>query len=158
MHKLQLISIYVSLFVAANLLVATFGPAITPLNALFLISADIVIRDRLQYKYGFSTSVMCCVIAGGITIALQHDSGMIAVASMVSVILSGIASAISFRFKSGSFYSKSVPASVVAAAVDSIAFPLIAFGSVMPLITVAQFSAKTLGAMAILYTMRKIIK
>lgn len=158
MHKLQLIFVYVSLFVAANILVATFGPGITPVNALFLISADIVIRDRLQYKYGFSTSIVCCVIAGAITIALQHDSGMIAVASMASVILSGIASALSFMFKSGTFYTKAVPASVVAAAVDSIAFPLIAFGSVMPLITLAQFSAKTLGAMAILYTMRKIIK
>ena len=158
MHKLQLISLYASLFILANIMVATFGPVITPINALVLISADIVIRDKLQYKYGFLTSILACFIAGAMTVVIQSGAGMIAVASMLSVVLSGVASAVSFKLKSGSFFQKAIPASVVAALVDSIAFPLIAFGSIMPWVTIGQFAAKTIGAMTILYIMKRLSK
>lgn len=158
MHKILMISIYVLIFIIANLMVSLFGPWITPLNALFLISADMVIRDRIQFKGGFVWSIVACVIAGISTVLINQSAGMIAIASMLSVIIAGIGSAIVFEFKSGCFYSKSFPANVVAAAIDSVAFPIIAFGHLMIEVTVAQFIAKTIGATIILIVMKKVIK
>lgn len=158
MYKVLMISIYVLIFIIANLIVSFFGPWITPLNALFLISSDMVIRDRIQFKDGFAWSVVACVIAGCSTAIINPSAGMIAVASMSSVILSGVGSAIVFKFKSGCFYRKSLTANVVAAAIDSATFPIIAFGNLMIDVTIAQFIAKTIGTTIILIVMRRVIK
>lgn len=153
-----MVFLYVSLFIVANLLVASFGPWITPFNALFIISADMVIRDRIQFNNGFFWSVSSCFVAGLSTVIINPDAGMIAIASMSSVIMAGVGSAIIFKFKSGCFYRKAFPANVAAAAIDSVAFPIIAFGHLMIDVTIVQFLAKTIGAIIILLIMRRFIK
>lgn len=40
--------IYIFAVAAANLSVAHFGPAVTPINGLLLIGLDLAIRDRLH--------------------------------------------------------------------------------------------------------------
>lgn len=158
MRKVLMISVYVTMFLIANVLVSVFGPAITPINALFLIAGDMVLRDRIQYESGVAWSISACVIAGLATIAIAPGSEMIAVASALSVMLAGSASALAFKLKSGGFFSKAMPANISAAAVDSLAFPLIAFGSIMPGVTLAQFAAKTIGATIILMIIKRYTK
>lgn len=158
MRKILMMILYIALFLVANILVGIFGPWITPLNALIIISADMVIRDRIQYETSFLYSVICSVLAGIATVLINPNAEMIAIASCSSIILSGLFSAVAFKLKSGDFYKKSYPANIVAAAVDSIAFPLIAFGSLMFGVTLAQFLAKVLGATVILYVLRKFYK
>jgi hypothetical protein len=50
MHSsaLPLVGLYIAAITAANLLVAEFGPVISPLNAFFLIGLDLSLRDRLH--------------------------------------------------------------------------------------------------------------
>ncbi|UGO52699.1 hypothetical protein OPT79_68 [Klebsiella phage vB_KpnD_Opt-79] len=158
MRKVLMICVYVAIFLLANLLVASFGPAVTPFNALFLIAADMVLRDRIQFESGAAWSILACFLAGFATVLIAPGSEMIALASGLSCLLAGSASAIAFKLKSGGFFQKALPANVIAAAVDSIAFPLIAFGSIMPGITAAQFAAKTIGASIILLIIRKLSK
>ncbi|MCZ2895188.1 hypothetical protein MTR01_14260 [Burkholderia thailandensis] len=43
--------IYIAAVVAANLSVAHFGPASTPINAFLLIGLDLAIRDRLHLNW-----------------------------------------------------------------------------------------------------------
>lgn len=158
MRKVLMISSYVLMFLIANVLVSVFGPAITPINALFLIAGDMVLRDMIQYESGVAWSVSACVIAGLATIAIAPGSEMIAAASALSVTLAGSASAMAFKLKSGGFFSKAMPANIAAAAVDSLSFPLIAFGSLMPGVTLAQFAAKTIGATVILMIIKRYSK
>lgn len=158
MRNVLMICVYVAIFLLANLLVASFGPAVTPFNALFLIAADMVLRDRIQFESGAAWSILACLLAGVATVLIAPGSEMIALASGLSCLLAGSASAIAFKLKSGGFFQKALPANVISAAVDSIAFPLIAFGAIMPGITVAQFAAKTIGASIILLIIRKLSK
>lgn len=158
MRKILMLSLYVSLFILANLLVGIFGPWITPINALVIIGADMVIRDRIQYENGFSWAIFCCLLAGIITFLINPETQMIAVASFVSILLAGISSALVFKLKNGNFYSKSYPANVICAAIDSLVFPYVAFGSIMFDISLMQFIAKVVGATLVLYIMRKFCK
>ena len=68
--------------------------------------------------------------------------------------ISGAGSAIAFTVQSGSFYRKAIPANVVSAAIDSVAFPMIAFGSLMLGVSFAQFAAKVIGSLIIIHIMR----
>lgn len=158
MRKILMIAAYVSLFTLANVLVSYFGVWVTPFNALFIIAADMVIRDRIQYESGLMVSMFACAMAGTATVLIDPGSEMIAIASFSSVILAGAGSALVFHFKRGGFYAKSLPANVCASAIDSLAFPLIAFGSVMIDVSLAQFAAKTIGATALLLIMKRFIK
>lgn len=155
MRKILMIASYVGLFTLANVNVAMFGVWVTPFNALFIIAADMVIRDRIQYDGGALVAIFASMLAGSATIAIAPDAGRIAIASSLSVVIAGLASAVAFRLRRGDFYRKSYQANVIAAAVDSIAFPVIAFGSVMVYVTLAQFAAKVIGASAILYLMKR---
>lgn len=158
MRHLLLICSYIGLFALANLMVSWFGVWVTPFNALIIIAADMVIRDRIQFSMGFAMSLYACFMAGLVTVVIAPDAGMIALASCASVILAGVASAVTFKVRSGDFYRKAYPANISAALVDSIAFPLIAFGSVMPGVTIAQFAAKVIGATVILMILKRLSK
>ena len=41
---------YAVAMIAANLLVATFGPSVTAINAFFLIGLDLTLRDWLHVR------------------------------------------------------------------------------------------------------------
>lgn len=156
MRKILMVIAYVGLFTLANVLVSMFGVWVTPLNSLFIIAADMVMRDRIQYDSGFMVAMFACLMAGTATVLISPGSEMIAIASFSSVVLAGSGSAIVFHFKSGGFYSKALPANICAAAIDSVAFPVIAFGSVMYDVSIAQFAAKTAGATAIIWIMKRV--
>lgn len=139
------IAIYAVAMTVANLLVAKFGPAVTPINAFVLIGLDLALRDWLHVR--LKTWQMGALIAstGLLTYALNQDAGMIAVASAVAFTTAAMIDWSIFAKLSGSWIRRSNLSNVAGAAVDSLVFPTIAFGVLMPQIVAMQFLAKILG-------------
>ena len=81
---------YAVAMTVANLLVATFGPAISPINAFFFIGLDLTLRDWLHVR--LKTWQMGCLIVGtgGLTYLLNPAAGMIAVASAVAFFIAAL--------------------------------------------------------------------
>jgi uncharacterized PurR-regulated membrane protein YhhQ (DUF165 family) len=129
----------------ANLSVAIFGPAVTPINAFILIGFDLAMRDWLHVR--LKQTHMLCLIAGTglLTYLLNPAAGMIAVASASAFTLAALTDFAVFSKVSGSWLKRSNASNVAAAAVDSIIFPTIAFGALMPHIVAMQFMAKIAG-------------
>lgn len=144
--------VYLAAIVAANFSVATFGPAVTPVNAFFLIALDLVCRDRLHdawQRRGLVVKMAGLIAAGGlISYALNPATGQIAIASSVAFVLAGLADALTYdRLIRHPWLLRSNGSNVVGAAVDSLVFPTLAFGVLMPGIVLAQFAAKMLGGL-----------
>ena len=129
----------------ANLLVATFGPSISPINAFLLIGLDLTLRDWLHVK--LKTWQMGGLILGtsALTYLLNPAAGMIAVASAMSFLIAALVDWAVFVKTTGSWIKKANISNTAGAAVDSLLFPTIAFGVLMPEIVVLQFVAKVAG-------------
>lgn len=146
-----LVSIYLAAIVAANLSVATFGPAISIANAFFFIALDLTSRDRLHEAWRGPGLVwkMGALIAAGSLLSwvLNANAGPIALASFVAFALSASADAAMYAaLHSRSYLVKVNGSNLVSAAVDSLVFPALAFG--FPLlwpIVIGQFVAKIAG-------------
>lgn len=138
--------IYVAAICAANLLVARYGPWVTLINAFFLVGLDMVLRDILHERYGIMRSLFLSAIAGIASYGINPASGLIAVASMVAFIAAAFVNAMVYqKLIDKPWLKKSNAGNVAAAAVDSVLFPLIAFGAFLPVIISAQFLCKTAG-------------
>ena len=148
------IAIYASALILANLLVSWFGPSITPINAFVLIGLDLALRDWLHMR--LKTWQMGALIlgTGAVTYLLNPDAGQIAIASSVSFVVAGIVDWQVFKNLTGSWLKRSNVSNTAGAAVDSIVFPTIAFGALMPEIVALQFAAKTLGGAAWAYILK----
>lgn len=142
--------IYIIALVAANLLVAWLGPWFSLVNAFVLIGLDFSLRDKmhdlwegdnLPLKMGGLIS-----IASIISYALNPATGMIAFASLAAFTLSMVADSFAYHYLKEYKHSIRVNGSNVAgSAVDSLVFPTIAFGGLMPEIVALQFLAKVIG-------------
>jgi hypothetical protein len=140
------ILIYASAMIGANLLVSKFGPAITPINAFVLIGFDLAIRDWLHFRLK-KWQMGCLILATGtITYLLNPATGMIAIASVVAFVMASAIDWIVFSKTSGSWVKRSNFSNLASAAVDSILFPTIAFGALIPSVVGMQFAAKVAGA------------
>lgn len=139
-------AVYVAAICAANLLVAHFGPWITPINAFVLVGLDMVLRDILHERYGILLSVILSAVAGGISYLINPAAGIIAVASLVAFVAAALVNACVYQLMiRQAWLRKSNAGNVAAAAVDSVLFPVIAFGAFLPAIVLAQFVCKTAG-------------
>lgn len=149
------IAIYAVAMTVANLLVAKFGPAITPINAFVLIGLDLALRDWLHVR--LKTWQMGALIAstGLLTYALNQQAGMIAVASAVAFTAAAVIDWSVFVRVPGSWIKRSNVSNIAGAAVDSLVFPTIAFGVLMPHIVAMQFVAKIAGGAVWSYAISK---
>lgn len=129
----------------ANLLVVQFGPAITPLNAFFLIGLDLTLRDWLHVRVRPWQMGALILFAGLLTWLLNPAAQNIAIASAVAFGVSALVDWLVFYRASGSWAARSFKSNVAGAAVDSLIFPTLAFGALMPVIVLAQFAAKVAG-------------
>jgi uncharacterized PurR-regulated membrane protein YhhQ (DUF165 family) len=136
---------YAVAMVAANLLVATFGPAISPINAFLLIGLDLTLRDWLHVRLKTWHMGGLIVGTGLITYGLNPASGMIAVASAMSFLVAALVDWAVFVKTTGSWIKRANVSNTAGAAVDSLLFPTIAFGVLMPEIIALQFIAKVSG-------------
>ena len=139
------VCLYASAIILANLLVATFGPSVTPINAFFLIGMDLALRNWLSFR--MTKRSMAAMIAGTgvLSYLINPASGMIAVASGVAFTLAALADWATFNAVTGHWLKRNLAGNSVGALVDSVVFPTLAFGSLMPMIVVAQFVAKVTG-------------
>ena len=142
--------IYIAALVVANLLVAWFGPWFSAINAFVLIGLDLSLRDKLHEQWQNDKLILkmggLIAIASVISYLLNPAAGAIALASFVAFALAMIADTIAYHFlRKKSWMIRSNGSNVAGAAVDSIAFPTIAFGGLMPEIVALQFIAKLFG-------------
>lgn len=153
MRSLTLIGLYLAAIVAANLLVAAFGPAVSIGCAFLFIGLDLTSRDRLHEAWHGRglTSKMGMLIATGscLSYAVNPASGPIALASFVAFAASATVDALSYHaLRQRAYLVKVNGSNIVSAAVDSVLFPWIAFHAFLPWIILGQFVAKVLGGLA----------
>lgn len=136
---------YVAAMLLANLLVSKFGPAISPVLAFFLIGFDLTMRDWLHVRLRAWQMVGLIGVAGALTYALNPAAGMIAVASAVVFTSAALVDWATFTRLRGSWLFRANGSNVAGATVDSLIFPTLAFGALMPHIVALQFVAKVAG-------------
>lgn len=132
----------------ANLLVATFGPTISPINAFFLIGLDLTLRDWLHVRLKPWQMGTLIVSTGALTYLLNPAAGMIAVASAMSFLVAALVDWAVFTKTKGTWVKRANVSNIAGSAIDSLLFPTIAFGVLMPHIVAMQFVAKVLGGAA----------
>lgn len=140
--------IYIFALIAANLLVAFIGPWFSVVNSFVLIGLDLTLRDKLHDKWDGNPFKIGCliVVAGTISYFLNPAFGQIAIASVVAFCLSMVADSFVYqKLKSKSWEKRTTGSNFAGAAVDSIMFPTIAFGVLMPQIVAMQFASKIAG-------------
>lgn len=143
-------SLFIAAIVAANFSVSAFGPMVTPINAFLLIGLDLSLRDALHDKWandGIVWRMGALILAGSAISYLANPStGMIAIASCVSFGASSATDAMAYGvIRKRPFLVRANGSNLVGAAVDSVLFPTIAFGVLMPGIVLMQFAAKVAG-------------
>ena len=139
------ILIYAAAMTLANLSVAAFGPAISPLNAFVLIGLDLALRDWLHIRLKAWQMLALIVAAGALTYLLNPAAGKIAVASSAAFTSAALVDWATFARLRGSWLFRANGSNVAGAAVDSLIFPTLAFGALMPHIVALQFLAKVAG-------------
>ena len=139
------ILIYAAAMTLANLSVAHFGPWVSPINAFVLIGLDLALRDWLHVRMRARQMAMLIACTGLLTYMLNPAAGIIAVASSVAFTAAALADWATFARLRGSWLYRANGSNVAGAAVDSLIFPTLAFGVLMPHIIALQFVAKVAG-------------
>lgn len=138
--------IYVTAMVAANYTVMLFGPWFSIINSFVFIGLDLSLRDMWHERRGLRGSIALVFVSGVISYTVNPAMGMIAVASFAAFTLSGLADAIVYqRLNSMSYIFRANGSNVTGALVDSIVFPVVAFGGFPIEIIVGQIVAKVAG-------------
>lgn len=136
---------YAAAMTLANLSVAQFGPWVSPINAFVLIGLDLALRDWLHVRLRVWQMGALIVGTGLLTFALNPAADRIAIASSASFLLAALVDWGVFIRLPGTWLRRSMGSNVAGAAVDSLVFPTLAFGVLMPHIVAAQFVAKVAG-------------
>lgn len=139
------IAVYAIAMTAANLTIATFGPWVSPINAFFLIGLDLALRDWLHVRLKVWQMGVLIASTGALTFMLNPTAGHIAVASAVAFTAAALVDWITFIRLRGTWLIKANGSNIAGAAIDSLVFPTLAFGVLMPHIVAMQFIAKVVG-------------
>ena len=152
--------IYIASLVLANLLVAWLGPWFSPIIAFVLIGLDLSLRDQLHEQWQNNRLLLkmggLIAVASGVSYLLNPAAGAIALASFVAFALAMTIDTIVYHYlRDKRWMIRSNGSNVAGAAVDSITFPTIAFGGLMPEIVALQFCAKVFGGGIWSYWLKK---
>jgi uncharacterized PurR-regulated membrane protein YhhQ (DUF165 family) len=139
------IAVYAVAMTLANLSVAAFGPSVTAINAFVLIGLDLALRDWLHVRLKVWQMGALIAFTGLITFVLNPAASQIAVASAIAFTAASVVDWGTFAKLKGSWMIRANGSNVAGAAVDSLVFPTLAFGALMPQIVLAQFVAKVAG-------------
>lgn len=135
--------------VAANVSVMLFGPEVSILNAFAFIGLNLSARDTLHdiWKGSNLTRNMSALILFGALLSALFGAGQVALASFAAFAASESVDTIIYKALGKRPKLLQVNGSnVVSAAVDSLVFPLIAFGTPLLIgIALGQFLAKVAG-------------
>jgi hypothetical protein len=140
--------------VAANLIVARFGPGASVVTAFAFIGLDLTARDKLHDAWnrrGLIWKMAALILAGSVlTVLLNWGAWRIAAASAAAFSLAATVDALVYhRLLDRPRWARINSSNVFSAAVDSMTFPVLAFGW-PPLwgVCVGQFAAKVIGGAA----------
>lgn len=154
-----MVIVYIAALVLANLSVAYFGPWVSPINAFLLIGLDLSIRDKLHERWKdhlWARMFALIVGSGAISFVLNPATGMIALASVVAFIAAGLMDAYVYqRLIQQPWMIKTNASNAAGAAIDSVVFPTVAFGALMPAIILLQFASKVAGGAVWAWVLRK---
>ena len=144
------IIIYLAAIILANLSVFWFGPISTPINAFLLIGLDLTMRDKLHDDWkgkNLWLKMFLLILSGSfLTFLLNQNTFKIAFASSVAFTCAGLMDAIVYTLLlKKRFLIRSNGSNVAGAVTDSILFPTLAFGVLLPWIIIGQFLAKISG-------------
>lgn len=144
--------VYLAAIVAANVAAAAWGPSVTVASAFLLVGLDLTLRDKLHVEWaarGVLAPRMGLLImtAGALSYVATPGAGPIAVASAVAWAVASAADAFVFHVvvRRAGRDTAVHSSNVVGAAIDSVLFPTLAFGAVLPLVVLGQFAAKVAG-------------
>ncbi len=143
-----MIGLYLAAIVAANLSAAWWGPSVTVLNAFLFIGLDLTARDGLHDRWKGDPKRMSLLIAAGSLLSwlLNRNAGRIALASFIAFALAGITDWVVYQIRIRQpRWRRITESNIFSAAVDSMAFPTIAFGGFLPWVTLGQWVAKVAG-------------
>jgi uncharacterized PurR-regulated membrane protein YhhQ (DUF165 family) len=145
----MLVFLYLAAIVAANWIISVLGPTSSIFTAFALIGLVITTRDRLHDAWGknLKRNMGALILAGSaISYLLGGGVQQIAIASGVAFLISESVDALVYTLLRQRPWLERVNGSnVVSAAVDSVLFPLLAFGGFLPIVTLGQFAAKVFG-------------
>lgn len=147
---MHLVILYLAAIVAANITVARLGPTSAIAVAFLLIGLDLTTRDGLHDRWqgrGLWPRMTALVGCGSLlSYLLNRDSGQVALASLTAFAAAGLVDAVVYQalLRRPRFVRVNT-SNMAAAAVDSVVFPTLAFGALMPGIVLGQFAAKVLG-------------
>lgn len=145
--------LYLAAIVAANLSVAHFGPSSSVINAFLFIGLDLTARDglhdRWQHRNLWRKMTMLIGAGSALSWLVNHNAGRIAAASFVSFAMAGAADALLYhRLRERPRLERVNGSNLLSAFVDSLAFPVLAFGwPPMLWICAGQFVAKFCGGL-----------
>lgn len=145
----MLIVLYLLAIVAANWIISVLGPTSSIYTAFALIGLVITTRDRLHDMWGenLKRNMGALILAGSaLSYLLGGSVQQIAVASGVAFLISESVDALVYTLlRERSWFERVNGSNVVSAAVDSVLFPMLAFGGFLPIVTLGQFAAKVFG-------------
>jgi queuosine precursor transporter len=147
--------VYLGAIVTANLLTAAFGPWVSVFNAFAFVGLDLTARDRLHDAWEGRRLVlrMGLLIAAGSAISwtVNAGAGRVAVASLAAFAASAVVDGLAYaRLKGRPGLVRVNGSNVAGAMVDSLVFPLLAFGlPVLWGVVAGQFVAKVGGGLLV---------
>jgi len=148
------ILIYAAAMTVANLIIAHFGPWVSPINAFVLIGLDLALRDWLHMRLRAWQMLTLIGASGVLTYALNPSAQHIVIASAAAFTLAALVDWQAFSRLSGSWLRRSLGSNVVGAIVDTVLFSVLAFWLLSPApkpldvvvqIAVLQLAAKVAG-------------
>ncbi len=144
------ILLYIGAIVPANLLVTWLGPRATIPTAFLFIGLDLTSRDHLHeaWRHRRLFLKMAALVFAGSLLSwlINRNAGPVAVASLAAFAAAGAVDALTYHFLHRySRWIKVNGSNVLSAAADSVIFPTVAFGSLLPWIILGQFTAKVVG-------------
>jgi hypothetical protein len=145
------IFLYLVAIIAANLTLYYFGPAVLVVNAFLFIGLDLTARDTLHDQWqgkGLFWKMLLLIGCGSLlSWLLNSGAASIAIASFLAFFAAGVSDTVVYWLLGNKRKLVKINGSnVISAFIDSLLFPLLAFGfPIMWWIVAGQFLAKVLG-------------
>lgn len=151
MKQNLIVIVYLVAIVAANLIVAQYGASVSIVTAFVFIGLDLTARDTLHRQWqgqALWRNMALLIATGSALSALININALpIAIASFAAFAATGIADTLTYSILGNrAFWVRVNGSNVASAAVDSLIFPMLAFGfPILWGIVAGQFIAKVFG-------------
>ena len=146
-----LVAAFLAAIVLANLAVAAFGQVALVFTAWVLIPFDMLTRDVLHERWRGSNLIArmagLILLGGAITLLANVGAWRVALASFAAFACAMVVNGLVFdaMFEKHSRFVRMNTSNLAAAVLDSIVFPLVAFGALDTALSIAQAGSKFLG-------------